>query len=188
MEKQSLTPREIAKYCDVHFRTVTRWISQGYLKAYQLPGRGNNRIPLNDFLAFLTEYEMPIPDELKPAGDRVLIADDDLAMAKSIQRCLKRQKFETAIALDGLRTGMMLVKFRPTVLTLDLQMPGMNGFDILDFVSQADYLAGLKILVISAMPKEELEQAKAHGADDILIKPFENSVLLEKVRKLSGMA
>ena len=185
MQKRTLTTGDIAKYCDVHFRTVSRWISQGHLKAYQLPGRGNNRVTIVDFKAFLKTYEMPVPDDLKLSYRRVLIADDDERMAKSIQRVLKRQGFETAIAPDGLRTGLMLAEFRPTVMTLDLKMPGASGLDVLEFARRTDYLAHLKILVVSAMPQEQLDQARAYGADDVLAKPFSNEDLVAKVCKLA---
>lgn len=63
---QSLTTGEVASFCDVNFRTVIRWIKRGHLKAYQLPGRGDNRIVIKDFLQFLVEHSMPIPDQFQP--------------------------------------------------------------------------------------------------------------------------
>ena len=65
MAIETLTTGEIARYCGVNFRTVIRWIKRGHLRAYQLPGRGDNRVELEDFLEFLREHRMPIPEELK---------------------------------------------------------------------------------------------------------------------------
>ena len=61
--KQILTTGEIARYCGVNFRTVIRWIERGRLKAYQLPGRGDNRVTVEDFIDFLKVNSMPIPEE-----------------------------------------------------------------------------------------------------------------------------
>jgi excisionase family DNA binding protein len=65
VEKRTLTTGEIAHYCGVNFRTVIRWIKRGYLNAFQLPGRGDNRVEVGDFLAFLERHNIPIPEELQ---------------------------------------------------------------------------------------------------------------------------
>jgi excisionase family DNA binding protein len=51
-DKQALTTGEAAKYCGVNFRTVIRWIERGHLDAYKLPGRGDNRIPVDTFVDY----------------------------------------------------------------------------------------------------------------------------------------
>ena len=51
-DKNTLTTGEAAKYCGVNFRTVIRCIERGHLKAYKLPGRGDNRIPVKDCVRF----------------------------------------------------------------------------------------------------------------------------------------
>ena len=68
-DKRILTTGEIANYCGVNFRTVIRWIQRGQLRAYQLPGRGDNRVEVHNFIAFLRENNIPIPrDFLVPNG------------------------------------------------------------------------------------------------------------------------
>lgn len=60
-----LTTGEIAQHCGVNARTVIRWIKRGYLNAYQLPGRGDNRVAVEDFVNFLKAHDMPIPEGLQ---------------------------------------------------------------------------------------------------------------------------
>ena len=182
MERRMLTTGEIGKFCGVNFRTALRWIARGQLKAHKLPGRGDHRIVVEDFIAFLKEHKMPIPIELGTIKDRVLIVDDDLAMAKSIERILKKAGFTTMIADNGFRAGALLGTFRPAVITLDLQMPGLGGMDVLRFVRGSEHLAATRILVVSAMPQEQLGEAMKAGANDVLAKPFRNDVLVKKVR------
>ena len=117
MEKNSLTTGEIAQYCGVNFRTVIRWIKRGHLKAYQLPGRGDNRVEVQDFLNFLREHDMPVPEDFQQFSLRVLIVDDDDAMAKNIQRVLRRAGFDTEIAADGFRAGTLAESFSPAVIS-----------------------------------------------------------------------
>jgi excisionase family DNA binding protein len=186
-EKRVLTTGDIAKYCGVNFRTVIRWIERGHLKAHQLPGRGDNRVEVRDFLAFLRSHDMPIPEEFLDRSRRVLIVEDDPAMSAAIQRTLKRAGFETRVASDGFRAGTLLGTFLPGVMTLDLRMPGIPGLDVLKFVRLAERLRDIRILVVSAMPRKELDEALAAGADDVLEKPFRNPELLEKVTRLAGV-
>jgi excisionase family DNA binding protein len=186
-EKRTLTTGEIAKYCGVNFRTVIRWIERGHLKAHQLPGRGDNRVEVRDFLAFLRAHEMPIPEEFLDRSRRVLVVEDDAAMAAAIQRTLRRAGFETQIASDGFRAGTLLGTYLPGVMTLDLRMPGIPGLDVLKFVRLAERLKDIRILVVSAMPRKELDEALAAGADDVLEKPFRNQDLVEKVARLAGV-
>ena len=59
---KTLTSGEIASYCDVNLRTVIRWIESGKLKGFKLPGRGNNRVLVEDFVAF-PEVAFDVADE-----------------------------------------------------------------------------------------------------------------------------
>jgi excisionase family DNA binding protein len=186
-EKRTLTTGDIAKYCGVNFRTVIRWIERGHLKAHQLPGRGDNRVEVNDYLGFLRTHEMPIPEEFLDRSRRILIVEDDAAMAAAMQRVLRRAGFETRAASDGFRAGTLLGTFLPGVMTLDLRMPGIPGLDVLKFVRLAERLKDIRILIVSAMPRKELDEALAAGADDVLEKPFRNPDLLDKVTRLAGI-
>lgn len=186
--KRILTTGDIAELCGVNFRTVIRWIQRGHLKAFQLPGRGDNRILMKDFLDFLHDNNMPVPEELEGTSEpRVLIVEDDKRMAQSIQRALKRKGFEAMISLDGFMAGVVASTFKPAVMTLDLKMPSLGGVEILKGIRKNPELAGIKVLVVSAMPQEELEEARAAGADDVLEKPFTNNDLVAKVAQLAGV-
>ena len=184
MNRRMLTTGQVAAFCGVHFRTVLRWISRGELKAYKLPGsRGDRRVAVEDFIAFLKKHHMPIPLELaSPTTDRALIVDDDVAMVNAIERVLHRNGFETSTATDGFRAGALLSTFQPTVMTLDLQMPGLGGLDVLRFVRRTPQFQNTRVVVVSAMPRAQLDEALAAGADDVLEKPFHHETLLKKVR------
>jgi two-component system, OmpR family, response regulator VicR len=187
VEKPSLTTGEIADYCGVNFRTVIRWIKRGHLKAYQLPGRGDNRVEIRGFVNFLRENNMPIPDDFRKYSMRVLIVDDDTSMAKNIQRVLHRAGFETEIALDGFQAGTLAESFTPSLMTLDLKMPGLSGLEVIRFARGKDNLKHIKIAVVSAMPQQDLDEALKAGADCVIEKPFNNDDLVDKVSELMGI-
>lgn len=179
----TLTTGDIAKYCDVNLRTVIRWIEKGHLKSFKLPGRGNNRILITDFLAFMDEYQIPIPKEFRSYLQRVLIIDDDELMSRSINRVIKGAGYETLIVNNSFHAGEAIISFLPYIITLDLQMPGIDGRQILEHIKNNDDLKRLKIIVISAMPEEQLIMAKEKGADVVLAKPFDNRELVTILNK-----
>lgn len=187
MGKTVLTTGEIAQYCKVNFRTVIRWIKRGHLKAYQLPGRGDNRVEVGEFLRFLQQHNMPVPGEFRHAAPRALIVDDDQATARAIQRVLHRAGFETQLAFDGFSAGALMESFAPDVMTLDLRMPGLGGLEVLGFVRSHPRLQATKILVVSGLPQARLAEALARGADEALEKPFDNAALVEKASRLAGI-
>ncbi len=185
---KSLTTGEIAKLCDVHLRTVIRWIDNGELKGYKLPGRGNNRVLVEDFIAFVKKHDMPLPPEFETVDNRkILIVDDELSIAKAIQRALRPHGFETSIATSGFEAGSQLTMEKPILMTLDLSMPGVDGFEVIRRVRETPEIAKVKILVISALGDTQLQRAVELGADATLSKPFENQQLVDLIYLLTGL-
>jgi excisionase family DNA binding protein len=182
---RTLTTGEIASHCGVNFRTVIRWIERGCLNAYKLPGRGDNRVTVEEFVRFLVENQMPVPAEFQNQHKRVLIVEDESQTARTIRRALEKAGFEIQIAQDGFRAGALLGVFSPAVITLDLQMPGLSGMDIIGFVRSTPSLENTGILVVSSMQEQLLQTAIDAGADDVLSKPFRNEQLVEKVSALA---
>ena len=111
----------------------------------------------------------------------MLVVDDDAAMAKSIARVLKRDNLKTVTTQNAFEAGLFYADRKPALMTLDLQMPRMDGFEILKLVQ---HNKRGKILVISGMRDEYLQQALDLGADDTLAKPFDDDNLREKVKQL----
>ena len=115
---KTLTSGEIATYCDVNLRTVIRWIESGKLKGFKLPGRGNNRVLVSDFVSFLEHHNIPIPEDLQSEiSPSILIVDDEMPVAKSIQRVARRGGFESHIATGGFQAGIMLSQYNSKLMT-----------------------------------------------------------------------
>lgn len=178
------TTGEVAKFCNVRKMTVIRWVDRGELPAHQLPGRGDRRITREDLVAFMRKNGFPLPPELEGGGTDVLVVEDDAHAARAIRRSLVGAGLRVEIASDGFSAGSMLERIRPSLVTLDLSMPGMSGFEVLAFIRGREDLRTLKVLVVSALPRERLRDALEAGADACLAKPFRNAELLEQVRRL----
>lgn len=177
---------DVAKICDVNQRTVIRWIERGELIGFKLPGRGNNRITSEELFRFLQRNGMPLPPELQPAERRVLIVDDDKNVALALQRVLRRIGYHTRVADDGFRAGALLGAYQPDLITLDLSMPGLDGFDVIRFIRHHESYRHIRILVISGLDDIQLQRARESGADACLPKPFDNQELADQVCALTA--
>lgn len=117
-DKHVLTTGDIAKYCGVNFRTVIRWIERGQLDAYKLPGRGDNRVPVDSFVTFLNENNMPIPSGLL-TGERKLVLlsnrDDTVAdIATTARRC----HWDLVVANDAVHFGYLVARIQPAAVAV----------------------------------------------------------------------
>ena len=185
--RQTLTTGMIAAICEVSPMTVIRWISSGKLKAHQFPGTGGHRrVKTEDFIDFLKENDLPIPEEFQSRSNRVLIVEDEFIVAAAIEETLRTAGLETCIASSGFEAGRFVETFKPDVMTLDLKMPGMSGLEVLRSLHNAEHRKDVKVLVVSAMPREMIDEALEAGADDAIEKPYDESDLVERVMGLVG--
>lgn len=179
---EMMTTGQAAKLCGVSVRTIINWINQGKLKSHKLPGnRGDNRILYSDLYAFLKVTNLPIPEELEPKKDIAVVVDDDEGMARGIARQLKSLGYVTGLAHNGFDAGIAYATLKPTLLTLDLQMPRMDGFQLLRQLKSRETC---KIMVISGMAPEALDKALRLGADAVLPKPYDHEAFAAAVRSL----
>jgi len=180
---KTYTTGEVASFCGVNFRTVIRWIERGLIRSHRLPGRGDHRILEADLLSFLKENDLPLPSAMDNSN-RVLVVDDEPAMVRAIDRVLRRMGFETRTAADGFHAGTQLVDFSPGLMTLDLQMPGLAGLNVLKLIRADKRYANLRVLVVSGLPEAMLQRALEEGASAALGKPFTDVELESAVRQL----
>jgi excisionase family DNA binding protein len=183
---ETLTSTEAARICGVSFRTVIRWIERGELEGYRLPGRGDYRVTAVDLRRFMRAHGMPEPIDAPGVPKRILVVDDEPAMASAIKRVVARVGFETIVASDGFLAGSMLHTFKPHLMTLDIRMPVIDGFGVLRVLRDHPPPFSPKVLVVSGDSEARLQQAIALGAHGVLAKPFANEQLLEAVARILG--
>jgi excisionase family DNA binding protein len=191
MTKRPLTTGEIALYCHVTDRAVLKWIDEGKLKAYRTPGN-HSRVNIDDFLAFLKTYNMPVPKELLPGSGKkkILIVDDDKEMVSATKRVLlSHGDFEVDTAFDGFAAGQKFSEFKPDLILLDIKMPGMDGFEVCQHLRKDPAGKDVKIIVLSgALDMDGMERIMKLGANDYLTKPFRNEFLMIKVGRVLGIS
>lgn len=187
MAEPEMSVEEIARYCRLPREEVISWVEGGQLATTSSVGQPEPCVTLSALISCLDAKGLALPDCLKSGRGRVLIIDDDRPMARAIERVLRRNGYETFIADDGFTAGRLLEQLAPALITLDLSMPGLHGFDVLRYIRCQPRYRSLRVLVLSALPDCELQRAIALGADDVLAKPFDNAALQARIATMINM-
>jgi DNA-binding response OmpR family regulator len=93
--------------------------------------------------------------------------------------------YETLYATDG-REALKITRVNdPDIILLDIQLPELSGYEVCRLVKSDPTLSHIKILILSGMTQNsDFLKAREVGADDYLSKPFNSTILLEKVEEL----
>src|SRR3954464_14350578 len=115
----------------------------------------------------------------------ILVADDSKVMREMIVACLRADPFAFTHAASGLEAVEKLALQSFDLLVLDLNMPDLGGFEVIEFVRGQDKLRSLPILVVTTRGDEgSRERALAAGASQFMTKPFAPDAILAEVRAL----
>jgi len=116
---------------------------------------------------------------------KILIAEDDKFLASAYRLKLTKAGFEVQIANDGEELIKILETFVPDLILLDLVMPVMDGFAVLENLRSNSKFKSLPILVASNLgQKEDIDRASNLGATDFVVKSdMSLDMLIEKINK-----
>ncbi len=185
---------EVADICGVVNQTAINWIKNGFLKAFTTPG-GQYRVYAEDLLEFLTSRGMRIPKELEnkggeePEWERILIVDDDDNINNLIKRFLSKRMAEYTIlqAFDGYEAGRMVAEWRPGIILLDINLPGLDGHRLCKRIKEDAALGNPLVIAITGLTDEGLEETiRREGADAFFSKPLDFEKLRASILELSG--
>ena len=127
---------------------------------------------------------LQLPERGKP---KILIADDSVTIRRSLSQTLSQKDYLILEARDGLEALELLAEEAPDLLLLDLEMPNMNGYEVLNILRTRAMLPQLKIVLLTSRASEK-HKRRAHelGIHTYLTKPCPDDELLETVGSLLG--
>ncbi|RMX18574.1 response regulator [Vandammella animalimorsus] len=112
----------------------------------------------------------------------VLVVDDSITVRRVTQRLLKREGYRVALAANGAQALEMLQGERPIVVLSDIEMPQMDGFELLGHIRADARIADLPVIIItSRTAQKHREHAIELGANHYLGKPYSDAELLALV-------
>lgn len=176
-----LTPNEAAALLMVSPVTLRAWAARGELLAETTAG-GHRRFLRGELERFARVRGLRLL-EASPAGragaPRILVVDDDSAFASYLSELLRQQGAEVAVALDGFAAGRAVERWQPSVVLLDLKMPGLDGFDVCRALKASPATRDIRVIALTGYPSPENAAAiVAAGAEDCLGKPLDAARLL----------
>jgi CheY-like chemotaxis protein len=120
---------------------------------------------------------------------RVLVVDDDDVIRQLICVNLELEGFEVHVAVDGMDALEKVREVDPAVVTLDIMMPRLDGWDAAARLRSDPETAHVKVVLLSARAQEaDLARGNRIGVDAYLTKPFDPDDLITIVQRLAGLA
>ncbi|MEE8360124.1 MAG: response regulator [Candidatus Omnitrophota bacterium] len=125
-----------------------------------------------------------INEAVPKATNKILVIDDERGILDLVKDWLGSKGYDVITALDGEEGLRMAQRDNPAVIILDIMMPGMDGFEVLNRLRSAPKTQNKPIIMLTRKRETEtIEKAEHRGATDYIMKPFSVDDLLGMVRR-----
>ncbi|MCX8175277.1 MAG: response regulator [Candidatus Micrarchaeota archaeon] len=111
---------------------------------------------------------------------KILVVDDDFEDLETMKSILEKAGFSVSAATNGARALDILKKDKCDLLLIDIRMPTLSGYDLLQLLREK-LSKDVKMVYVSILPKQEVD---LQGADGFIQKPFSPSSFLKEVKKV----
>jgi len=119
--------------------------------------------------------------EIQPEGGVLLVVDDDKNVRDLLDAYLSKVGYQVVAANDGIEGLKLAKKIRPDAITLDVMMPGMDGWEVLSKLKADPELAHIPVIMLTIMEDQEIGYSL--GASEYLTKPVTRTQLINVLRK-----
>jgi two-component system phosphate regulon response regulator PhoB len=127
----------------------------------------------------------PKPEQTLQAGERILVVDDEPDIIALVAYHLARSGYRVSTASNGTEALNAAREEHPALIVLDLMLPELSGFQVLERLREDRALADTPVLMLTARREEQDRvQGLSLGADDYLVKPFSPQELVLRVRNI----
>lgn len=181
--KDYYTPNEVAQLFMVSPVTVRQWAQKGLLNAALTAG-GHRRFLRQELLRFADQRGLSLTWAVQGKA-RILIVEDDVQVAALLHELLRGHADIDAIetAANGFEAGRKVHSFEPSLMLLDLMMPGMDGFAVCKTLKQDPSTRHIRVVAMTGYPRaDNIERILDAGAEICLAKPLDTDRLLELIR------
>lgn len=134
--------------------------------------------------------ESPSPTQQPaPGAKRILLVEDDDALAGVYLVRLQAEGFDVRRVANGEDALASTLSYKPDLVLLDVMMPKVSGFDVLDILRNTPETANLKIIMLTALSQEaDKQRAIQLGVDDYLVKSqVVITDVIDRIKSLLGM-
>ncbi|MCC6783045.1 MAG: response regulator [Planctomycetes bacterium] len=118
---------------------------------------------------------------------KVLVVDDEPFISRSLAFVLRKGKYEVLEARDGAEALTIIEREHPDLVFLDVMMPKLDGFQVVERVRANAALDGVRIVLLTARGQDaDRQKGETVGADAYVTKPFSPTKILEQAKQLLG--
>lgn len=116
---------------------------------------------------------------------QILLVEDDSETATVISQILNDNNFQVIQVFNGEDALNQVTKKHPSMVLLDIKLPGISGFDVCSNLKNSKETQGIPVVIISSNDMEEdIVKGLNLGADDYVVKPFSPSVLVARIKSV----
>lgn len=116
-------------------------------------------------------------------AQKILVVDDEPHLVEVMASRLRANRYEVVTAVLGREGLEKAKKEKPDLILLDILMPDMDGHQVLSHLKEMAETRNIPVMMLTVKKwSEDIKNAMAGGAVDYVVKPFDPSVLLEKIR------
>ena len=185
MKNKYFSELEVANICGVVNQTVINWIKANHLKAYSTPG-GQFRVSPEDLQNFMTNRGLEVPEYLEEIlkqnqnlnienSKTLIFVDDDKVLNNLINSYIEKNFTTVKVlqAFDGFEAGTLMASEKPSLVVLDLHLPGVDGFSLCKKLKTDSSYNNPLIVAVTALTDEGVQEKITNlGSNYFLTKPL----------------
>ncbi|MHC4992410.1 MAG: helix-turn-helix domain-containing protein [Planctomycetota bacterium] len=179
-DKELFSTGDAATICQVSQQTIIRWVDQGRLEGFRIPGSRTRRIPREALLRFLREHHMPLRG-LEAELCRVLVIDADRGTARRIEQALRGDEhYDIRAATTAFDAGFLLAREQPNLVLVSVEQADIDARAVCETVRDAAELRGARLIATTSTATSTPEHL-LHLIDDVIDVTMEPEVLRRRL-------
>lgn len=117
---------------------------------------------------------------------KILIVDDDVTITNLMKMLVSMEGHQPTTVNDSMKAMEVADAFQPDLITLDLMMPGLTGFELCELLHNDPRFANIPVIIVSAKDDSvSKEKAFEAGAKDYITKPFGVDDFISRIKELT---
>lgn len=157
--QKNCSSKHAAAILGVTTRTIQAWSESGILKPWKTPG-GHRRFDLEEVEGLRASLNKNTSNTESEKLMRILVIEDDPDLLKLYKMTIEdwNSPCSLELAIDGFKGLIKIGVWRPHIVIVDLQMPGMSGLEMLESISATELFKNMKTIVVTGLSRVEVEQ------------------------------
>ena len=151
--------KHAAAVLGVTTRTIQAWSESGILEPWKTPG-GHRRFNLEEIEGLKANLTKEVGSAESESSIRILVIEDDPDLLRLYQMTIEGWDYPITLelAIDGFQGLMKMGAWKPSIVITDLQMPNINGIEMLESISETNLFKSFKTIVVTGLSIAEVEQ------------------------------